>query len=145
MCCTKVPHPYTWYCTTCTSTATLLLLYRGVFAPRRDAGSLYFLLLLHLERPPFDEDLIRGRMPRVHPSSVVIENLYCLSVLLYYYVHTNVSDLYSGRNIYDITPPILMSIPHVFIVPKVAVGKERRTRVGQTGFLNRQHPLLELL
>ena len=48
-------------------------------------------MLLHLGRPVFDEGCIFGRMLRVHPSSIVMEDLYCLSVLPYYYVHTNVS------------------------------------------------------
>ena len=45
---------------------------------------------------------------------------------------------------FDITSQIL-SIPRMFTVPKVAVVKERHTKVGQTGFLNSRHLLLELL
>ena len=74
-----------------------------------------------------------------------MEDLYCLSVRPYYYVHINVSGLHSKRHIIlDITPPIL-PVSHMSTVPIVAaVGNERRTKVGQSDFLSRQNPLFEL-
>ena len=90
-------------------------------------------------------------MLRVHPLSFVMENLYYVSVPPYYCAqHTDVSGLQLGiwftlkktYTVLDITPPVLSA--HTSTLPIVAVGKERRTKNGQSGFLNRQHPLLEL-
>ena len=85
LCCTGIPQIYLLYCTTCTSTAVLLLLYREGFGPRHEAGPWQF-CCYHLDRPAFDEGLIFGRMLRAHPSSIVTEDLYillaCTTVLL---------------------------------------------------------------
>ena len=33
---------------------------------------------------------------------------------------------------------------YIRTAPKVSGGTERRTKIGRSGFLNRQHPLIEL-
>ena len=73
-----------------------------------------------------------------------MEKLYCLSIPPDYYIYANVSDLHTGRYIFDAKPPILSVLRVSTVVPMVAVGKKRRTEIGQSGFLNGQHSLLEL-
>ena len=105
-------------------------------------------MLLHLDRPAFDGGLIFGRtLRRVNTSSIATEDVFywcCLyhRVIMYRNVHTNLYGLHSGRRIFDITPPTLLSVSHINMstVPIVAVGKEWRTKMGQSGFLNRQTP-----
>ena len=52
-------------------------------------------MLLHLDGPAFDGGLIFGRMLRVHPSSIAIEDIYCCLYyrIITYQVHTNVFGL----------------------------------------------------
>ena len=99
---------------------------------------IFALPLLHLDTPSFDEDLIRGRMLGVHPSSIVMEDLYYLSAPPYYYAHTNVSDLLPGRHMLDITPPMCVCVfsSHSFWTSSsldVPAGVTQEE--GHTGFL----------
>ena len=45
---------------------------------------IFTLPLLHLDRSSFDEDIKRGRMLRLYPSSILMEDFACLSVPPYY-------------------------------------------------------------
>ena len=108
-------------------------------------GQFLALPLVRLDGPFFDEGLIiRGQIVRVHLSGVVVvEDLCCLYHRTITYIQTFLTFSQEDRKIM-LRLRCILSVSHVFTVQIVGVGKEGRTKSGQSGFLNRQHSLLEL-